>query len=363
MNVFSKPLQINDEISYSDFFKKKIDISKMKLLQLKDIARKNKLPISGAKYILIGRIEKFFIESHASSLIQKVFRRYMVIQSFVQRGPGFKNIKKCVNDSDFVTLDTLDEIPFYDFYSYQDANGFIYGFSISSLISLFKQKGKLTNPYNRENMDIEIMNQIIYLHKLKKILFANMQIPAKPSENIVERSNNTNYQQTNHSLNRTREEIPNTDSFSDERELIERMREIQEKPMQIRIQELFMEIDQLGNYTDASWFLNLSTPAYLRYYRYLSDIWNYRGQLSNETKRNICKLTDPFRNNYLVRNATILEHDQIKRICINAMEHMIYTGVDIEFRKLGALHVLSALTIVSTEARQNMMWLYESVLY
>jgi hypothetical protein len=293
----------------------------------------------------------------------------MVRHSFALRGPGFKNIKKCVNDTDFITLDPLDEIPFYDFYSYQDSTGFIYGFSISSLISLLKQKGKLTNPYNRENMDVKMMNQIVSLHKSKKILFASLQgrEPGKSTENNAEISNSlipTNY--TGNPLRETtysNSVINNSFSNVGNRELIERIREIQEKPVIIRVQELFMEIDQLGNYTDASWFNNMTTQSYFRYYRYLQDIWIYRGQLSNETKRNICSLTDPFRNNYLVRNSIMVEHEQIKKMCLNAMEHMIYTGIDIEYRKLGALHVLSALTIVSLAARQSMMWLYESLLY
>jgi hypothetical protein len=42
---------------------------------------------------------------------------------------------------------------------------------------------------------------------------------------------------------------------------------------------------------------------------------------------------------------------------------MVYTGIDVEYQKLGALHVLSVLTIVSMDARRNMMWLYESLVY
>lgn len=371
MNVFSKPLQIDDEIlSYIDFYKNNVDISKLKLVQLKIIAKKNKLPISGTKPILITRVNKFFLESRASSLIQKRFRGHLVRHSFLLRGPGFKNIKQCVNDTDFITLDPLDEIPFHDFYSYQDSAGFIYGFAVSSLISLFRKKGKLTNPYNREKMDSKTMNAIVTLYKLKSILFSSLQGEhGKSSEITVEISNNNTQSQLNytmtpmHNATYTNAIINNSFSNVENRELVCRMREIQEKPLHIRVQELFMEIDQLGNYTQSSWFINLTTHDYFRYYRYLFDIWNYRGQLSNETKRNICSIVDPFRNNYLLRNTTMVEHEQIKKMCLNVIEHMIYTGSDIEYRKLGALHVLSALTIVSVPARESMMWLYESLIY
>jgi len=44
------------------------------------------------------------------------------------------------------------------------------------------------------------------------------------------------------------------------------------------------------------------------------------------------------------------------------MENMVYGTRDIEYRKLGALHLLSILTVVSEEARQSMPWLYESII-
>ena len=360
MNVFSKPLQTNDEISYVDFHKNNIDISKLKIVQLKAIAKKNKLQISGTKPILINRVKQFFIESHAGSLIQRIFRGYIVRHSFAIRGPAFKHIKKCVNDTDFITLDPLDEIAFYDFYSYQDSAGFIYGFSVSSLISLFRKKGKLINPYNREKINFNHMNQIFTLHKLKNVIFSYYNEEATvPQDNIVIRQNQMEYTANMmYTTNRV-----NMIPYSLNRELVEKIREIQEKPIQIRIQEVFMEIDQLGNYTQSSWFSNLTTHDYFRYYRYLHDIWNYRGQLSSEMKRNICSLTDPFRNSHIIRNADILAYEQMKKMCLNVIEHMVYTGIDIEYRKLGTLHALSALTIVSMPARQNMMWLYESLLY
>ena len=44
------------------------------------------------------------------------------------------------------------------------------------------------------------------------------------------------------------------------------------------------------------------------------------------------------------------------------MENMIYSGLNVEYRKIGALHSLTALTMVSIQARQIMPWLYESII-
>ena len=41
-------------------------------------------------------------------------------------------------------------------------------------------------------------------------------------------------------------------------------------------------------------------------------------------------------------------------------ENIVYSSPDVEIRKIGALHCLSALTIVSHSARISMPYLYEA---
>jgi hypothetical protein len=86
--------------------------------------------------------------------------------------------------------------------------------------------------------------------------------------------------------------------------------------------------------------------------------------MSSETKRSICQLDDPFSNNNLNHSAYLsrLSTGELQNICITIMEKMIYCGVNISFRQIGALHVLTALTMVSIPARINLIWLYESIL-
>jgi hypothetical protein len=141
--------------------------------------------------------------------------------------------------------------------------------------------------------------------------------------------------------------------------LLERMNDIQSKPTEHRIRELFMEIDQLGNYTQETWFSNLSERTLVHFYRYLYDIWRHRGNLSEEVRTRICSLQDPFRN--IETHITNINIDVLRKVCLNVMEHMVYTGIDVEYQKLGALHVLSAMTLVSIPARNAMYWLYEGL--
>ena len=54
--------------------------------------------------------------------------------------------------------------------------------------------------------------------------------------------------------------------------------------------------------------------------------------------------------------------EDLQNLCLSVIEDMVYTGVDVEYKTLGALHVLSVLTIVSYSAREAMPWLYESLI-
>jgi hypothetical protein len=136
------------------------------------------------------------------------------------------------------------------------------------------------------------------------------------------------------------------------------------KPIEQRIQDLFIEFDQLGNYTQSHWLLNLNLNQYVRLYRALYEIWNYRSGLSREARLKICPFYGPFERIFqgpvYYEDLTI---EQIKNACTCAFETMIFSGVDEDHRKIGAFHALSALTIVSTGARQAMPWLYESIVY
>jgi hypothetical protein len=147
-------------------------------------------------------------------------------------------------------------------------------------------------------------------------------------------------------------------------EMIEKVRQIRRRSLSDRARALFMEIDQLGHYTQMSWFMALNRYECLRYFRCLRDIWMYRAQLSLDIKTRICPLWDPFiAVTYDQVNYTELSEQHLRTLCISVMEDMVLTGVDNEYRTLGSFHVLSALTVVSLQARNNMMWLYESLAY
>lgn len=363
------------ELSYDDYFNKNVILKKYKLPELKSLVKQHKLPVTGSKPILIERLETHFKKMKHAKKIQQIYRGWIVRYSFLLRGEAFKHRGICVNDSDFVTLEPLDEIPFEQFYSYKDDKNFIYGFNISSLIELMKKKGKISNPYNREKLDYKTMNDILSLNNIIQIIFTEYRDTTSQPTILLERPQTSQVIRNQQLTTTIIPMLSNTYYFPTITSTLStlnpsntskynRILESRIKPTSVRIQELFIEIDQLGNYTQNSWFTDLQRNDYVRLYRVLFDIWNFRGQLSREIKMKICMFFDPFANIFvrsIYHNDINLE--QIQFVCLTILENFIYTGIDDDHRKIGALHVLSALTIVSPRARQSMPWLYESIAY
>jgi hypothetical protein len=373
-NAMSKPIIQPDDIDYriSKYEKGELAIKSCKLPDLKAIARNYKLRITGTKPELIERIETYFKKNKKACMIQALFRGHLVRFSIRLRGCALKERTKCVNDSDFYTMDPLNEIEYNDFYSYVDKQSFIYGFSVSSLIALFKRKGHITNPYNREKLDFKTMNEIFLLYKLNNILCVKPPpVIEKPVVNqVVQVASLPVPALAQPAVPSAPAPVPTSIPVENpaqvlslspqQSELRERMNVIQSRTTEERMRELFMEMDQLGNYTNETWFSNLTDRGLLNFFRYLYDIWTYRGQLTRQTKTRICSLQDPF---YGMANLQTVGIDELRKHCLHVMEHMVYTGVDIEFQRIGTLHVLSALTLVSMPARQAMYWLYEGLVY
>ena len=374
-NLTEKPIkkkEINKDakkktsITYIEYFEQNINLQQYKIPELKEIARKHKLYVTGTKPVLIQRIRSCFNYSIKIVKIQKLFRGFMVRFFVKNRGPAANDRKICVNETDGYTLEPLNEISFENFFSYRDAKDFIYGFDLCSLITVFKTKGKIINPYTRERLDPDIIQIILSLHRISVILFSEKIENVVVSNNTINRTLTPRLNENNILIqNRYTHMQRNMIAFNAElRELIMKMQEIRMRPINQRIQDLFIEIDLLGNYTQSSWFTSLERRDYVRFFRTLLDVWNYRAQLTPDAKRNICQLHDPFLN-VRINSYNYLEVPEVELMtaCVTVMENMIYTGVNAEYKQIGALLSLSVLTVVSIPARNNMFWLYESLIY
>lgn len=293
--------------------------------QLKNFAKHYKLKVTGNKAQLHSRLYSFLYFSSYIIKIQKIFRGYLVGKYKKLHGPAIMDRKMCTNSDDFVTMEPVEEIKFHQFISYKDIDGFVYGFDINSLHNLFLKSGdEIKNPYNRNKIPDSVFKNIRQLIRLGKIFNININL-----------------------------------NFEDDTKYLS-----SEKVIELKAVTLFQNIDALGNYSNANWFLNLNRIQLIKFIRELMDIWNYRAQLPNETKRNICPpIGDPFR----ILNIQYVNAEQnlwnIKKVLLDIIDKLVNGGVDRDSKSLGAYYVLGALTLVNAEAATSLPWLFQSVNY
>lgn len=355
------------EINYTNYSKHGIILKTYKIPALKAAAKINNLYISGTKQLLIDRLTLFFNCVKNAIIIQRIFRGMIVRLSFKLRGPAFKNRSLCVNDTDFITLEPIVDICNANFFSYTDNTQFTYGFDIASLIQSIQKQNQKYNPYNREKIDNSIIENMKQLFNLSMLIYPDFK--NENESNVVYNrhtvSNNRIQRRVATTTYGTVESLSNSSTVSiNVSPQRNSLMEIRALTIDHRIQNLFIEIDRLGNYTQSSWFLNLDERQYIRLYRAFYEVWNYRSQLSRDMKLKIYPPGCPFdrifpRNTY--QDQVSLE--QIKNACLIVFENLVYSGIDEDHRKIGTFHALSALTMVSSAARNAMPWLYEAVVY
>ena len=314
-----KPTNIFSDIDLTNY--EKLNNINYTIPFLKTQLKKYKLKITGNKSELINRLFYFLQSSKYIIKIQRLFRGRIVRKMIQLRGPGLKCREKCVNTEDFLTMDELKNISLLDFFSYQDDDGKIYGFNIISIYNLIKKSPKPSNPYTRQPIHENLINNINQIINICKAI-------KNPINIIIENIN----------------EISN------------------KKKIELKTLDIFQHINSLGNYSDPSWFLSLSRTQLIRYYKELYDIWSYRANLTDDIKMKIC----PPRG-YLfscTERMTIINESNIlvmQNKILNVIEKLAYSGIDNDHKTLGCYYILAALTLVSHNAATTLSWLHQSV--
>lgn len=365
------------EITYENYQKHNIDLKKYQVCDLKNAMKQlGNIRLTGNKPQLVERITRRFTEIKNSIIIQRFFRGWYLRLIHKLRGPALKDRSICTNDSDMATLEPLNEITVPFFFSYKDDNGFIYGFDVSSLIPHIQGKGKFINPYTRDTVHKKIARQAFKVYRGSYALFSEFRENNKKLDVPIQRRQyNTNtllHIRRNMHNQAIRNHFPNTPPRNTVFTTIQaKLSQVRSQSIEERIRTLFVEIDQLGNYTQHSWFDNLAHRDLVLFYRAIHDIWYFRAGLNFQTKQYICygilpnmRANSPFTRHRTIgyREFAFLDYDELRVTCLEILEHLVYCGFDEDHRKIGTLHGLSALTLVSRDARHAMPWLYESVI-
>jgi len=285
-----------------------------------------KLKLNGAKSNLVTKIYGFLYLSCYAIKIQKMVRTRFLKKYILSQGPALRKRVLCTNVTDFLTMDDISELPYEQFFSFQDIDGFIYGFDLLSIYNLiYKFEGPIKNPYNRLPFTEEIVDNFGTMIRLSRIL--KIQIC-------------TELKDVNEGL-----------TFK--------------KSIELRALTLFQNMDALGNYSNSKWLLNLSKIQIVRFIKELFDIWAYRAPLSLDTKRNICHPTgNPFQRTINFNQLLLIDNiDDIRKIILDILEKFVNSGIDKDSKCLGTYYVLGALTIVNADAAISLPWLYQAFSY
>lgn len=311
---------------------------------LKEILKKYNLKVSGDKKTLIERLDQFFklsdyairIQRFVKNKISKKIQSAKTLQRFIRyriqrriielRGPAYLKRKICINENDFLTGDTMQEIEWKQFFSYTDEDGFTFGFDLLSICALVNkcERGKeVQNPYNRKTIEMETVNNLLRLIKLCSVArLAILTLLKKPSNTSVS----------------------------------------QPRSLQTRVQEIFSCFDSLG-YTNPAWFFELNNIMICRFLRELSDIFYFRSQCPVELRRQICPSGDPFRSfsHFLYGEPSLFSIDALRNVAITILENMICRSLNEDAKTVGCSYILCALTLVNHNAATALPWMYQSV--
>ena len=309
----------DEKLKYEDY--DKLITHKSNIQQLKTISKDHNLKLSGVKEELINRIYNYLRLSFYAHKIQKIYRKHIIQLYNKYHGPAGIYRKICTNETDFLSLENLNKIPYSQFYSYIDSDNHIYGFDIISLYNwMNKFDERCINPYNRNPFPCNIRQELNQLIKFSKMIHIPIHI------NIENETNQLSIK----------------------------------KKIELSAISLFQKMDELGNYTDVNWFTTLTSHKLIMFIRELYDIWTYRAQLSFNTKREIYPLNDIFQD----VNMTELNHLEIytlNHLVLNLINKFINNGINKDAQFLGASFVLSAFTLVNEDAANAMPWFYQSV--
>tara|TARA_B100001094_G_scaffold143988_1_gene139494 strand:+ start:158 stop:1192 length:1035 start_codon:yes stop_codon:yes gene_type:complete len=261
-------------------------------------------PILSDKQLLFNEVIKHINAINEYHCIDND-KNIVKIQSLV-RGRNIRkklNELKCNNDEDFYTYEELKDIPKKYFYSYVDDKKFRWGFDIRSLDKLLTMN--YPNPYTTEPIP-----QIIVVEVKDKI-------------NLLK--NESGYEDLTDSIVRERKDA-----------------------IKQKIVDLFSYIEQSGYTCQIDWFTSLTVRRLKELYRQLEDIWNYRSQLSQQMKCNICPPNAEIFNTPMIEVMNYSCKEDLQELILH--ETMKFTNaISDSDRKLGFMYFLIAFGMVSPQ--------------
>jgi hypothetical protein len=253
--------------------------------------------------------------------IQSIFRGWLVRKANKLRGPGYTNRLLCNNTEDIYLFENLNKIHPDDLITIKDIDGFIYGFHIESIykyIQLNKDKEHISNPYNKNIFDNNVIQTVEKLYSLCQIIGIRNTI-----NNI----------------------LPSDPKFL----------------LRNKVISVFQKMDELNNYTDIEWFMTLTNLELIRLTFLVKDLFEYRMDLTSYKKKKIVKNGSVFQ-----RDSQYYKHLSFEKLrieIIDEFDKLVSEGETRDDKYLGCLIILSGLVDLVPNCAIAYPWLIQGTFH
>jgi len=120
--------------------------------------------------------------------------------------------------------------------------------------------------------------------------------------------------------------------------------------------DVFRVMEDLGYYTNPTWFLSLSRQGLQRFYIELADIWFHRAGLQSADRLRIAPVK-PFP--VPVTTALVMQQRALRPLLLETCRLLVTGSVAKSDRQLGVMYIMGALALVSAEAAAANAWIHE----
>jgi len=121
--------------------------------------------------------------------------------------------------------------------------------------------------------------------------------------------------------------------------------------------DVFRLVEDLGYYTDPSWFMDLSRQQLQRFYIELADIWFHRASLSPHDRQRVVPGRNPF--GVPVSTALIMQQKALRPLVLATCKLLVSAAPSRADKQLGVMYMLGSLSIVSAGAGVAYPWLVD----
>lgn len=310
-----------------------INLYAFKLTELKSICKyyniKNYSKLN--KQNIIDHIKNYSDRNKHAIFIQKNIRRFLVQRFFENKSPNrtwlpTKRKEMCKNDSDFYTLEPLEEIPLSQYICYVDENNCYWGFDMLSLYNYYKHQYKITKQINKLN------------NPYTGLLFSETFIVS--FKNHIKNSKHRGF------------DI----KLDIEKQSVDDVNDLLINVLNI--------IEQHGYLMRNEWITNMTKEQLFKFIFELKDIWVYRAQLTINMQRQICHPSgNPFEHIGNIHHMLDDDYAIIYKKSLTLILNMISKGLHYSDCGTGILFVLSALTLASHEVALAYPWILSQAHY